>query len=360
MPEHEEQIKIQSVFANGKRTPAFKDGIQFNASHKILRFLLQTTNYKSLHRQPYKYRFRKTDSWSTGFNGEIILINPAFESYELEIQYQNESGTWSKPYVLTNFSILPPFYSTWWFTALIVFLVLGAGFLFFRSRIKVIQNRNVMQAEIKQLEQKALLAQMNPHFIFNSLNSIQSFLIFNENELAERYLLKLSQLIRMTLTNSRESEISIEKEIEILRKYIELEQMRFKERFDFEIISTVSKGEMSKKIPPMLIQPFVENAIIHGFKKLNEGGKLVVEFLRITDTFLYVEVRDNGLGYSNTIEKQTSGHKSYGTKITSERLDLYKQKYGGDFHYTIETLWNDTGETVGTVVHMKVPIIVAG
>lgn len=357
MSEHEGQINIQTVFANGKRVAGFENGMQFNASHKVLRFLLQTTNYKSQHRQPYKYRFRKTDSWSTGFNGELILINPAFESYELEIQYQNECGTWSKPYILTSFSIRPPFYSTWWFTALIVLVILGTGFLFFRNRIKVIHSRNVMQAEIKQLEQKALLAQMNPHFIFNSLNSIQSFLIFNENELAERYLLKLSQLIRMTLTNSRESAISIEKEIEILQKYIELEQMRFKERFEFEISSTISKGDLSKKIPPMLIQPFVENAIIHGFKKLNEGGRLEVKFLTIADTFLHVEVRDNGLGYSNTFEKETNGHKSYGTKITSERLDLYKQKYGGDFHYTIETLSNDEGESAGTVVYMKIPII---
>lgn len=360
MSENAEQIGIQTVFANGKYVTGFKSGMKFNASHKVLRFLLQTTNYKSQHRQPYKYRFRKTDSWSMGFNGELILINPAFESYELELQYQNECGTWSQPYVLTSFSIQPPFYSTWWFTALVVLLILGIGFLLFRNRIKVIHSRNLMQAEIKQLEQKALLAQMNPHFIFNSLNSIQSFLIFNENELAERYLLKLSQLIRMTLTNSRESTISIEKEMEILQKYMELEQMRFKERFEFRITSTVSKGDLSKKMPPMLIQPFVENAIIHGFKKLNEGGKLEVRFLKIEEAFLFVEVRDNGLGYSNTLDTERTGHKSYGTRITSERLDLYKQKYGGDFNYTIETLREEPdGESNGTVVYLKIPIIVS-
>ncbi|MNU90686.1 Sensor histidine kinase YpdA [compost metagenome] len=354
---HEKQIRIQTVFTNGEQVLNFKSGMEFNASHRIIRFLLQTTNYKSQHKQPYRYRFRKTDPWSIGFNGELIMINPAFETYELEIQYRNEYGSWSKSYVLTNFSILPPFYSTWWFTALIVLVILTISFLFFRNRIKVIHHRNAMQAEIKLLEQKALLAQMNPHFIFNSLNSIQSFLIFNENDLAERYLLKLSQLIRMTLTNSRESEISIEKEIDVLRKYIELEQMRFKNRFDFEINITLTHTDQQRSIPPMLIQPFVENAILHGFKELRDGGKLKLNVGGISNDVLHVEIIDNGLGYEAGKKTAVQDHKSYGTQITSERLNLFREKYQVEFHFTIEKLLDETGNSMGTKVNVSIPIL---
>lgn len=354
---HEKQIQIQSVFTNGKQVTDFKNGMKFNASNRIIRFLLKTTNYKSQHKLPYRYRFRKTDPWSLGFNGELIMINPAFEAYELEIQYRNEYGSWSNPYVLTRFSILPPFYSTWWFTALIVLVILTVSFLFFKSRIRVIQYRNAMQAEIKLLEQKALLAQMNPHFIFNSLNSIQSFLIFNENDLAERYLLKLSQLIRMTLSNSRESEISIEKEIDVLRKYIELEQMRFKNRFDFDINVSLTPADYQRSIPPMLIQPFVENAILHGFKELRDGGKLELNIGGVLNDVLHVQVIDNGLGYGVGKKTTVQDHKSYGTQITSERLNLFREKYQVEFHFTIEKIVDEAGNSKGTKVEVSIPII---
>lgn len=356
-PSHEKRVGIQTVFTNGKQVLNFKNGMEFDASQRIIRFLLKTTNYKSQHKLPYKYRFRKTDPWSLGFNGELIMINPAFEAYELEIQYRNEYGSWSNPYVLTRFSILPPFYSTWWFTALIVLVILTVSFLFFKSRIRVIQYRNAMQAEIKLLEQKALLAQMNPHFIFNSLNSIQSFLIFNENDLAERYLLKLSQLIRMTLSNSRESEISIEKEIDVLRKYIELEQMRFKNRFDFEINISLTPADHQRSIPPMLIQPFVENAILHGFKELRDGGKLELNIGGVSNDVLHVQVIDNGLGYGAGKKTTVQDHKSYGTQITSERLNLFREKYQLEFHFTIEKIVDDAGNSKGTKVEISIPII---
>ncbi len=354
---HEKQIRIQAVYTNGKQVVDFRNGMEFNASNRIIRFLLQTSNYKSQHKLPYKYRFRKTDPWSLGFNGELIMINPAFEAYELEIQYLNEYGSWSKSYVLTRFSILPPFYSTWWFTALIVLAILTISFLFFKSRIRVIQHRNAMQAKIKLLEQKALLAQMNPHFIFNSLNSIQSFLIFNENDLAERYLLKLSQLIRMTLSNSRESEISIEKEIDVLRKYIELEQMRFKNRFDFEIKVSLTPADHQKSIPPMLIQPFVENAILHGFKELRDGGKLELNIGGVSNDVLHVEIIDNGLGYESGKKTTAEDHKSYGTQITSERLNLFREKYQVEFYFTIERIVDEAGNSKGTKVEVSIPII---
>ncbi len=354
---HQKQITIQSVFTNGKKVLNFQNGIEFNSSHKVIRFLLKTTNYKTQHKQPYKYRFRKTDPWSLGFNGELIMINPAFEAYELEIQYQNEYGSWSKSYVLTRFSILPPFYSTWWFTVLIVLAVLVVSFLFFRYRLKVIQRRNKIQRDMELLEQKALLAQMNPHFIFNALNSIQSFLLYNENELAEKYLLKLSKLIRLTLTNSRETEITIQKEIDSLEMYLELEQMRFKNRFEFQFEISLSKEELNKFVPPMLIQPFAENAIIHGFKGLEQGGEINLNFKQVDNNRLLVEIIDNGMGYHKSKENsQKTDHKSYSTQITSERLNLFKERYQSEFDFSIENREDENGNLTGTKVTISIPI----
>lgn len=352
---HQKQISIQTVFTSGKKVVNFRNGMEFNSSHKIIRFLLRTSNYKSQHKQSYKYRFRKTDPWSVGFNGELIMINPAFEKYELEIKYLNEYGSWSKPYILARFSILPPFYSTWWFTSLIILLILTISFLFFGYRLKVVQRRNQIQQEMALLEQKALLAQMNPHFIFNALNSIQSFLLYNENELAERYLLKLSKLIRLTLSNSRETEISIQKEIESLQMYLELEQMRFKNRFEFHINTALSKEQLNKFVPPMLIQPFAENAIIHGFKGLEKGGKIDLNFKEIFNNRLIVEIMDNGVGYTKN-KSLSSDHKSYATQITSERLNLFKERYQAEFDFSIEILKGANESVQGTKVIISIPV----
>ncbi len=354
---HERQIGIQSVFANGKKVTNFKKGMEFNASHKVIRFLLKTTNYKSQNKQPYRYRFRKTDPWSIGFNGELIMINPAFETYDLEIQYQNEYGSWSKAYLLTRFCVLPPFYSTWWFTTLIITVILVISFLVFRFRLKVVQRRNDIQRNMEILEQKALLAQMNPHFIFNALNSIQSFLLYDENELAERYLLKLSKLIRLTLSNSRETEISIQKEIDSLEMYLELEQMRFKNRFDFQLEISLSKEELNKFVPPMLIQPFAENAIIHGFKGLKQGGMIHLNFKKVANNRLIVEILDNGVGYiKNKGNTQDTAHKSYATQITSERLKLFEERYQSEFDFSISGLEDEAGNLKGTKVVISIPI----
>lgn len=351
------QLQIQTIFVNGKELSTIHKSFEFDHTKKAIRFLLKTTNFKSQTKQPYRYRFSKDDPWITGTSGEILLLNPSFEHFFLEVSYKNEYGLWSKPYVLSDFTIYPPFYATNWFFSIILVLIIAGGFLFFRRRLIVIQRKNELLRKVDNLEQKALLAQMNPHFIFNSLNSIQSFLLFNENELAEKYLIKLSQLIRMTLANSRESEITVQQEIDVLTKYLELEKMRFKDRFDFKIDSALSKEELNLFVPPMLIQPFIENSIIHGFKQLNQGGLIHLNFKTIYDGKLVVEVVDNGLGYlKNKRNPKDSTHKSYGTQITSERLSLFKEKYDSEFDFSIQLILDADEQVKGTRVTISIPI----
>lgn len=351
------QIKILDIFANGKKIECKNNSIALDYRFKVIRIRLATTNFKTKGKAPYKFRLSKTSSWSTGYNGEILLLNPAYDKFHIEIKYKNENGIWSKPYLLTSIEIYPPFYQKIWFYILVTICVLIIVILVLVRRIRVINRKVEIQRNMELLEQKALLAQMNPHFIFNALNSIQSFLLYNENDLAERYLLKLSKLIRLTLTNSRETEITISKEINSLEMYLELEQMRFKNRFEFELEHTLTPGDLNQTIPPMLVQPFVENSIIHGFKSLKEGGKIKLRFSKIENQVLLVEIQDNGIGYKNTLEKQDTEHKSYGTKITMERLALFQQKYEGEFQYSIESIEDSEGNSIGTRVKMTIPVV---
>lgn len=352
------QIKVSEVFSNGKHVNSESDLLRFEASEKVIRIRLRNSNYKTQGKMPYQYRLSHNQEWITGSNGEIVLLNPAYGRFDIEIRYKNEFASWSAPYLLKSIEVLPPFYYTGWFYLILILLFLFGVVWIFSYRIRVIKRRSKLRRNMELLEQKALLAQMNPHFIFNALNSIQSFLLYNENELAERYLLKLSKLIRMTLTNSRETEITIRKELDSLRMYLELEQMRFKNRFDFEFNVLLSNPDLQKYIPPMLIQPFVENAIIHGFKGLKEGGKIEVNIGEILNQALHVEITDNGHGYENTKTSDPKDeHKSYGTKITSERLNLFKEKYQSEFRFTIEKRLDEAGNGNGTRVKIVIPVL---
>lgn len=349
------QVKILDIFANGKKIECKDNAISLDYRFKVIRIRLASSNFKTRGKAPYKYRLSKNSSWSTGYNGEILLLNPAYDKFNIEIKYKNENGIWSKPYFLVSIEIFPPFYQKIWFYILVTIGVLILAIWILIRRIRAINRKVEVQRNMEILEQKALLAQMNPHFIFNALNSIQSFLLYDENELAERYLLKLSKLIRLTLSNSRETEISIQKEIESLQMYLELEQMRFKNRFEFHFEISLSKEELNKFIPPMLIQPFVENAIIHGFKGLENGGEIRVNFKQISDNRLIVEISDNGVGYINS-KPQNSEHRSYATQITSERLNLFKERYQSEFDFSIESLNDETGKVCGTRVLILIPV----
>lgn len=224
--------------------------------------------------------------------------------------------------------------------------------VFYRQRLKNVNNKYNLQKRVNQLEQKALSAQMNPHFIFNSLNSIQSFLLYQENEKAEKYLLKFSKLIRSTLTNSRETFISIDQEIDLLKNYVELEQMRFQNKFEFNIKSSSSLSQTL--IPPMLIQPFVENAILHGLAKRPQNGQLDIEFSKSIDTIV-VKISDNGVGLMHEKKSKYSTHRSFGTEITKERMAIYEKNFNKAFRWEMKVFSYDP-EFPGLIVIIEIPI----
>ena len=207
-----------------------------------------------------------------------------------------------------------------------------------------------LETQIVQLEKSALQAQMNPHFIFNCLNSIQSYIAKNEARTAMDYLSKFARLVRNTLNASKAKTISLNEEIEMLHQYIQLEQLRFKDRFEYEILCKESMDQEEIEIPPMLIQPFIENSIIHGFKGIDRKGKIIISF-NLQDPDLLVTIVDNGVGYHP--EKSKENHKSLAMSITNQRLSLLNPENMSIPNMSIENLADQHGTKVTLRIHQS-------
>jgi tetratricopeptide (TPR) repeat protein len=206
------------------------------------------------------------------------------------------------------------------------------------------------------LEQTALRAQMNPHFIFNALNSIQHYILNKETEYAYDYLAKFGKLIRQILINSEENSIALNKEIETLKLYIELEQRRFKNKFDFEITIPDDFPADEISIPTMLIQPFVENAIWHGIMNLDKSidGKLKLGF-HYTNNTLHIIVEDNGIGRKDAaLRKINNEYKSVGVLFSKKRLELLEAITNQKAQINIEDLEDENGKSSGTKVEITI------
>lgn len=240
------------------------------------------------------------------------------------------------------------------FGGLFLLFSVGLGFLFYnRNQLK---KTLTLQKNLAEYEQKALHLQMNPHFVFNCLGSISSFIVQNGNDSAIKYLAKFSKLMRLTLEYSKESLIPVDKEIEGLQNYLELEQLRFNKVFDFKITKD-NNIEDDMALPPLLIQPFVENAIIHGLIPKKEFGLVSVDF-SLTDKHLICTITDNGIGFSKSKEMKENSvqvHKSMALDIIKKRLEMMGDSTSKSTTFTIEEI-KENNEIKGTKVVLLLPV----
>lgn len=236
-------------------------------------------------------------------------------------------------------------------SAFAALLIIGT-LLLRQSKLKANQQR-------VELEQKQLRAQMNPHFIFNCLNSIQHFVVANDVKNANKYLSGFALLMRQTLENSKQGVITLRREIEYLENYLVLETMRFEDKFTYEIICDDDLNKDTVEIPAMIIQPFVENAIRHGLCYI-EGrqGKLKIKFYR-KDNYLYCEVDDNGIGREQSQRLKTGSdivYESQGMELTRQRLALVSRSVGSEYKLEIIDKKNVMQTAEGTTVIIKFPL----
>ncbi len=290
--------------------------------------------------------------------------NLAPGTYTFKVISSNNEGVWNEEPASFVFSILTPFYRTWWFVVLVVGFSAFSVYLVFKIRVNNIKNKQQKEyerkVEMSKIELKALRSQMNPHFVFNSLNSIQHYIFNSKSDEAVKYLNKFAKLMRVILNNSDKPTVAIEDDLEALKLYLELEQMRFEDKFEY-------KFEIDKNVdldydimPPMLLQPYVENAILHGLTP-GKGKGLLTIGIRNEEHFIVCTITDNGIGRKKSAEiKRTmpgTKHKSFGMKITEERLRILNEISLSQHRVKIIDLENEDGSSAGTTVELHVPIL---
>ncbi len=233
-------------------------------------------------------------------------------------------------------------------SSLVVLLLVGAYFLYRNYK----QKQAISAFEKNELNQKLLLSQMNPHFIFNSIDNIQSLIYNKQDKEAVNYLTKFSKLTRQILENSNESFITLNEELVMIDNYLAIQQLLYNNKFDFTVAVDETLDTEQILVPPMLTQPFIENAIKHGLKNKTEKGVLHIRF-SFAKEHLFFEITDNGTGFIN--EPHLSNNKSLAMKITKERLKTGFKR--NDFEVRTENLLNDQNENVGAKVSFEIPYI---
>ncbi len=303
----------------------------------------RTIDYSQAGDVEYRYRVN-AGKWtvSTATTADFIDLPPG--KYSFQVQAKNRDGIWG-PSTELNWRILQPIWNRWY--AWLIYLVVVGALLYwiYQRRIRQLKERSYIEEEIRNLEKSALQAQMSPHFIFNSLNSIQSFITSNQKEEAMSYLTSFAQLIRAYLKASVENEISLDEEIRLLENYLSLEQLRLDGRFEYSFAVDSSLDLYNTMMPSMLIQPFVENAVVHGMKGVMENGRIEVRVQKLGND-LAVQVEDNG----RYDENSRKDHVSYGSSITQKRL---RHLHNEESEMEINTQITESGTTVSFLIPMS-------
>ncbi|GAB4148741.1 MAG: hypothetical protein Fur0041_22190 [Bacteroidia bacterium] len=318
---------------------------------------------------PYKVKYRvKLEGFDPEFSPVTTERTARYSNlpsgtYTLKIISCNNEGLWTPEPVTFTFTIATPFWKKTWFWLLLsagAVAVLGVGVFL---RIRQIKRKERIETEtqvaLAKNELKALRAQMNPHFVFNSLNSIQHFILTNKSTDATKYLNKFAKLMRIILNNSEKSLITISEELEYLQLYLELESMRFENKFTWHIDIDENLDTEYFEIPAMLLQPYVENAILHGLTPKDSGGKLEI-IMKLKGNNIQFSIVDNGIGRekARTMRQlsKKKDHKSLGMKITQDRLELINKMHGSNLSLTITDLYTENNEPAGTRVDIFVPV----
>lgn len=285
-------------------------------------------------------------------------------NYILKVKSCNNEGIWNETPTEFHFTIKTPFYNTWWFLTCVFGALAFGVYVVFRLRLRNIkktqQKEFERKVEMSKIELKALRSQMNPHFVFNSLNSIQHYIFNNKSDEAIKYLNKFARLVRIILNNSDKPTVTVAEDLEALNLYLELEQMRFDNKFEYSIKLDETVDEDYDVMPPLLMQPYVENAILHGLNPKPDKGLLSIH-ISTKNNLIICTITDNGIGRKRAgeIKRTMPGrkHTSLGMKITEERLKILNEIYRSNLNVKITDLENEDGIPMGTKVVLHIPII---
>lgn len=326
-----------------------------------LNFSFLATDFRLAAYIQYRYRLQGFDSnyVYAGTQRSARYTNLAPGSYTFQVEASADGKHWTAAKTPVHIMITRAYWNNWWFRALVALLLLGAGYAAYRIRIGQIRRaakmRSNYEIRLSELENSALRAQMNPHFIFNSLNTINAFVNSNDRARSNEYISKFSKLIRLILDHSRQKRISLKDELEVMQLYLQLEQIRFAQRFDVQVHVTGLDAD-NTEVPPLIIQPFVENAILHGLLPREHRGLLTVAVERLDDC-LQCTITDNGIGRkaAGSLKGRNGyNHRSHGMEITLKRIALFNKEYGLEKEIRIIDLTDADGNATGT--RFEVPL----
>ena len=377
-------LSFLNVFGQSLTLPQALDrtttvSLRYDQNFFTIGFSLQTYFQPEHYQYMYRLMGFNKDWVRCGNKPLAVFSNVPPGTYPFQIRGGNIDGVWSDVKMLT-IHVIPPFWQTWWFRLLAVLLLVTAVVMLYRfqlerrtlkSRLEAEEAKSSQrEAELKEqeaayklklstTEMAALRAQMNPHFIFNCLNSIQFFTAQNDAEKASDYLTKFSRLIRLVLENSKSERVTLTNELETLRLYIEMEAMRFGQKVQYliEMADTVDADTI--QIPPLLLQPYVENAIWHGLMHKDEGGQVRVVVTQPSPDHLHVTITDDGVGRAKAAEyksKSATKNKSFGLQLTADRIALINQLYDTHTQVRVDDLTDADGRPTGTRVVVEIPV----
>ncbi len=330
----------------------------------FLEIELLALHYTSPKSNTYAYRIMELDTtWRyLGKQRTITLANMRPGNYTLQARAANGDNVWCEGKTLLHIHIAPPFWATWWFVVLVIIFISAILFTAFKYHIHQIKTRERIKSEfnkrLTELESKALRSQMNPHFLFNSLNSMKSLISQGNTEKATQYITRFAQLIRQILANSEKPFVRLQEELEALRLYLEIEKLRF-QNFTFEILVNDDVNADFIEVPPLILQPYVENAIWHGLMHLSSSDRKLTVIVAQEKQFLHLTIEDNGIGREQAQQIKSLGNArkgGMGMRLTEDRLNLLKSIYGQDVKITITDLM-ENGKSSGTRVEVQIPCV---
>ena len=350
-------LMMEEVVINNKQSifnPEAEIKLPYNKNNITLNYTIidfETTNYQ------FAYKINGADSWNIlGQQHFINFTNLQPAKYIIQLKVTGKSGI--EKIKIFTLIIQPPFWKTTWFYIAFGLLLAAAIFYLYRKRIRQVEEKANIDKLIAQTEMKALHSQMNPHFIFNSLNSIREMILNNENKEASHYLGKFAQLIRMTLDQSGQSFISLRNTIDYLHRYIEMEQTR-NAYFTSHILADDDLDLDETILPPMLIQPFVENAIWHGVTADKKNININIHFKKQNNQLLCI-IDDNGVGIDQSLKNKNGSkdfHNPIGIANVKDRIKLLNEKYNLQSCITIEDKKNKPVHAEsGTLVTLFLPL----
>jgi hypothetical protein len=295
------------------------------------------------------------DEWkytTVNRSAQYAALSPGRYAFKLKVA--DESGNWGPDKELLSFTIVPPFWKSAWFILCVSGTALLISFWLVRKRIHTIRYEAGLKQKIAETEMMALRAQMNPHFIFNCINSIDSLIQDNDKYHATVYLNKFAKLIRCILDSSKQNTVTLANDLETLKLYIEMEQFRNENKFTADIKADQVLLQDDYKVPPLIIQPYVENAILHGLRNRTDNeGQLSISLNRVNGHIQYI-IEDNGVGRMHTQNGHSNNKVSYGMQMSSDRVKLFNQEENASVEIT--DLVNN-GVSAGTRVEVLLKMI---